>query len=185
MRYPAEETAEKHDRILAQASKMFRERGFGGAGVAEIMKAAGLTHGAFYAHFPSKDALAAEALGCALAELYERNSAQGEQEPDQKRAFLRSYLSEAHRDRMGEGCAIAALGSDVARSPAMREPFTAGVRRVLDKMARSFGWKGRARRNAIHMLAATTGALVLARAVDDPALSKEILDSVREDLSAL
>jgi TetR/AcrR family transcriptional repressor of nem operon len=66
MRYPARETAEKHEKILAEAARLFRERGFGGAGVADIMKAAGLTHGAFYAHFDSKEALAAEALARAL-----------------------------------------------------------------------------------------------------------------------
>src|SRR6516225_1279032 len=69
MRYPASQTAEKHERILREAARLFRERGFDGAGVADIMKAAGLTHGAFYAHFPSKEALEAEAVERAFTQL--------------------------------------------------------------------------------------------------------------------
>jgi TetR/AcrR family transcriptional repressor of nem operon len=75
MRYPASQTAERHERILREAARLFRERGFDGAGVADIMKAAGLTHGAFYAHFPSKDALEAEAVERAFAHSRNRTSA--------------------------------------------------------------------------------------------------------------
>ena len=90
MRYPASQTAEKHERILREAARMFRERGFDGAGVADIMKAAGLTHGAFYAHFPSKDALEAEAVERAFAQSDKRIYALTANASDPKRAFLDS-----------------------------------------------------------------------------------------------
>ena len=131
MRYPASETAEKHEQILTEAARLFRERGFAGAGVAEIMKAAGLTHGAFYAHFPSKGALAAEAVARAFAQSEDRIYASATDATDPKRAFLDSYLSSAHRDRPGEGCAIAALGPEIARDPAVRGPFTEEVKRMI------------------------------------------------------
>ena len=187
MRYPASQTAEKHERILREAARMFRERGFDGAGVADIMKAAGLTHGAFYAHFPSKDALEAEAVECAFAQSDKRIYALTANASDPKRAFLDSYLSAAHRDHPGSGCVIAALGPEIARDSAARSPFTQRVKHMIEGMAGRFRWKrkGAVRRNAIHLLAAAVGALTLARAVDDPRLSDEILESVRDDLASL
>lgn len=187
MRYPASETAEKHERILDEAARLFRERGFSGAGVAEIMKAAGLTHGAFYAHFDSKEALAGEALTRAFAQSERNLSAVSEEATDQKQAFLESYLSRAHRDHPGQGCALAALGPEVARDGAIRVPFTRQVKQMIARMTARFAWKrqGAERQRAIHLLAAAVGALILARAVDDPALSDEILDSVRKSLTGL
>jgi TetR/AcrR family transcriptional regulator, transcriptional repressor for nem operon len=187
MRYPASETAKKHAKILKEAARLFRERGFAGAGVAEIMKAAGLTHGAFYAHFPSKEALEAEAVECALAQLDRRVETPAAEKSDPKRAFVDSYLSAAHRDHPGSGCAIAALGPEIARDSAARKPFTQRVKHLIDGMASRFQWKPKsaARRNAIHLLSAAIGALVLARAVDDPHFSDEILDSVRDSLTLL
>src|SRR5215813_9130092 len=105
MRYPASQTAEKHEKILKEAARLFRERGFGGAGVAEIMKAAGLTHGAFYAHFPSKEALEAEAVDHAFAES-DSIYALTVEAPNNKQAFLDSYLSKVHLDNTGAGCVI-------------------------------------------------------------------------------
>ena len=103
MRYPASQTAKKHERILKEAARLFRERGFDGAGVAEIMKAAGLTHGAFYAHFASKEALEAEAVERAFAQSDNRIYALTTNTRDPKRAFLDSYLSAAHRDHLPWG----------------------------------------------------------------------------------
>jgi TetR/AcrR family transcriptional regulator, transcriptional repressor for nem operon len=187
MRYPANETAEKHERILSEAARLFRERGFDGAGVADIMKAAGLTHGAFYAHFPSKDALEAEAVSRAFAQSDSRVYALTADASDARRSFLDSYLSGAHRDHPGNGCPMAALGPEIARDAAARKPFTQGVKHMIEGMAGLFRWKrrGATRRNAIHLLSAAVGALILARAVDDPQLSDEILESVRDDLAAL
>jgi len=186
MRYPASETAEKHDKILTEAARLFRERGFGGAGVAEIMKAAGLTHGAFYAHFDSKDALTAEAVIRAFAQSNDRIYATAADATDPKQAFLDSYLSAEHRDCPGSGCTIAALGPEIARNPAARTPFTEQVKRMIAGTAKRFRWreKDTARQNAIRLLSAAVGALILARAVDDPQLSDEILASVRDSLAA-
>jgi TetR/AcrR family transcriptional repressor of nem operon len=183
VRYPAEETAARHERILDEAARLFREQGFGGVGVAEVMRAAGLTHGAFYAHFASKDALAAagteRAVSGTLAHLEAALRA-----PDPEAAFVRGYLSAAHREHPGGGCAIAALGPEVARHRAARAPFTAQVRKVLDTIAGGFRVRRdrRARAHAIHLLSTLVGAMVLARAVDDPALSDEILAAARETL---
>jgi TetR/AcrR family transcriptional repressor of nem operon len=187
MRYPPSQTAERHESILKEAARLFRERGFNGAGVAEIMKAAGLTHGAFYAHFPSKDALEAEAVECAFTQSDGRIYASRQNAGDPKQAFLDSYLSAAHRDHPGSGCVIAALAPEIARDSAAREPFTQRVKQMIDRMAGRYRWKRRSaeRRNAIHLVSAAVGALTLARAVDDPQLSEEILESVRDALSSL
>jgi len=186
MRYPASETAEKHEEILTEAARLFRQRGFAGTGVAEIMKAAGLTHGAFYAHFPSKAALAAEAVARAFAQTEARIHASATDATDPMRTFLDNYLTSAHRNRPGEGCAIAALGPEIARDPAMRGPFTKEVKRMIAGMAERFRRQDEqgSRRDAIHLLSAAVGALILARAVDDPELSDEILASVRESLAS-
>ena len=121
MRYPASETAEKHERILNEAARLFRERGFAGAGVAEIMKAAGLTHGAFYAHFPSKGALAAEAVARAFAQSEDRIYASATDATDPRRAFLDSYLSSAASQPSGRGLRHRGAGSrDRARSGSAR-----------------------------------------------------------------
>jgi TetR/AcrR family transcriptional regulator, transcriptional repressor for nem operon len=187
MRYPASETATKHEKILKEAARLFRERGFDGAGVAEIMRAAGLTHGAFYAHFPSKEALEAEAVECAFAQSDNRVYAVTAKARDRKQVFLDSYLTATHRDHPGSGCVIAALGQEIARGSAARKPFTQRVKRMIEEMAGRFGWKrsGAARRNSIHLLSAAVGALTLARAVGDPRLSREILESVRDSLASL
>jgi TetR/AcrR family transcriptional repressor of nem operon len=151
------------------------------------MKAAGLTHGAFYAHFPSKDALEAEAVERAFAQSDRRVYALTAKAKDKKQAFLDNYLSVAHRDHPGSGCAIAALGAEIARNSAAREPFTQRVKHTIDEMTGRFPWKrkGAARRSAIHLLSGAVGALVLARAVEDPRLSDEILESVRDSLASL
>jgi TetR/AcrR family transcriptional repressor of nem operon len=187
MRYPASETAKKHEKILKEAARLFRERGFDGAGVAEIMEAAALTHGAFYAHFTSKGALETEAVERAFAQSNNRIYALVTNTSDAKRAFLDSYLSGAHRNHPQNGCPMAALGPEIARNSAARKPFTQGVKHVLDGMVSRFRWKhkGIARRNAIHILSAAVGALILARAVDDPLFSDEILESVRDALASL
>jgi len=187
MRYPPSETAKKHEKILKEAARLFRQRGLDGAGVAEIMKAAGLTHGAFYAHFASKEALEAEAVEHAFAQSDNRIFAQTVNTRDPKRVFLANYLSAAHRDHSGSGCVIAALGPEIARESATRKPFTRHVKHMIEEMAGRFRWnrKGTARRNAIHLLSAAVGALTLARAVDDPRLSNEILETVRDSLASL
>jgi TetR/AcrR family transcriptional repressor of nem operon len=175
MRYPAEETAAKHDRIVREASRLFRERGFENVTVGEVMKAAGLTHGAFYAHFASKEELqtAAVAYGQALS----ASRALRSDAKRQKASYEDRYLSRSHRDNPGEGCTMAALAQEVARSsPELKTAFERGFEEILAA-------KGGNRKEAIFQSAALIGGIVLARAVQDPRLSDEILKSVRQKLS--
>lgn len=177
MRVTQAKAAESRDRIVAAAARLFRERGIDGVGIDAIMEAAGLTHGGFYRHFRSKEDLVAEAVGLALPG--------GTAPADDLADYAARYLSAAHRDDPGRGCVMAALGGDAARGGA-------GVRRrfaelVSAQIARFVPWFGggerpEARARAITGLSAMVGALVLARAVDDPALSEEILAAVRRQV---
>jgi TetR/AcrR family transcriptional repressor of nem operon len=175
MRYPAQETAAKHDRIVEEASRLFRERGFENVTVGEVMKAAGLTHGAFYAHFKSKEDLQAAAIaygqGVSLGRV---QRAYGKRGGD--KAYAGGYLSAAHRDHPGDGCTMAALAQEVSRSTSeAREALEKGLQEILSAM-------GGDRKDAIYRSAAMIGAVVLARAVQDKKFSDEILHSVHEKL---
>jgi len=180
MRYPAAETAEKHARILDQASRLFRERGFSGVSVSEIMKATGLTHGPFYNHFASKEALIAESLTHASASSMAGLQA-ASASAESMRDYVQHYLDAGHRDAPGEGCLMAAMGSEIAREPSARTAFTVHLKATLASLVATFPWSSKrfARRDAIRMTASMVGAMILARAVDDPALSDEILREVR------
>ena len=182
MRYPAAETAEKHTRALQSASRLFRERGFSGASISEIMTATGLTHGSFYNHFDSKEDLLAEAFAHAseqsLASLAKYAGSEGG-----KQAMLRDYLSAGHRDDPGNGCIMAALATDFRTQPKTRAVVTRHVQTLIEKFGEKFPWssKRQKRKQAIHALAAMVGGLILARVVDDPELSDEILGSAFMD----
>ncbi len=184
MRYPAEQTAARHERILREASKLFRKHGLNGVSVPQIMKAARLTHGPFYNHFASKDDLVAESVDRAMeAMLQDLLASRGSKAA--RRQFLDSYLSPNHRDNPGDGCAVAALASDVIRSPAAKAPFTRRLKDILSASAAKFSFarEGRAARTeAIKLTSLIVGALILARAVDDNELSEEILAQARADL---
>lgn len=182
MRYPASETAEKHDRILAHASRLFREHGFAGVTVSQIMKSTGLTHGPFYNHFSSKDALIAECIEHASVKAL-AGMAAAEHSPEAMVALVTAYLSPAHRDAPGKGCMLPALGAEVGRAPGAQGAFTAHIQAVIDRFQRHFPWPQRrnARRDAIRMLSAMVGAQVLARAVNSPALADELLEAVRSE----
>lgn len=172
MRYPAKETAARHERIVKEASRLFRERGFENVSVAEVMKAAGLTHGAFYAHFGSKEELekAAVAYGQGLSAGRARSHGATSKG---RRAYAERYLSPRHRDNPSDGCTMAALGQEVARSaPEIKKAFEQGLEEIISE-------HGGDREEAIFRTAATLGGIVLARAVQSPALSDEILESVR------
>lgn len=161
-------------RILDSASRLFREKGFDAVSVAEVMKAAGLTHGGFYGHFDSKDDLIAQAIGHIFTCQEDGSGDMG--------AYLNAYLSSQHRDSVGEGCPTAALVADIRRqTPAARLAMTEGFRSQIDRIARAVTQPGAsdARRQAIGAWAAMVGAVVIARATDDPALSGEILDETR------
>ena len=174
MRYPVEETAAKHERIVKEASRLFRERGFENVSVGEVMKAAGLTHGAFYAHFGSKEELQAAAV--AYGQKVSLQRMQRSKSKKSKGSYADRYLSRWHRDNPGDGCTMAALGQEVARStPELKAAFEQGLREILSAI-------GGGRKEAIFRAAAMIGGIVLARAVQDPRLSDEILRSVRQKL---
>ena len=177
MRVTREKAAENRERIVAAASRLFREQGFDGVGLDAIMEEAGLTHGGFYRHFGSKDDLAAEAVARGLAA-----SAQRQEALDSLPAFVAGYLSPRHRDDRGGGCVMAALAGDIARQgPGVRRRLSASLRTLIGRIA---GWIGgrpaAAREQAIATVAGLVGAVVLARAVDDPALSADILAAARK-----
>jgi TetR/AcrR family transcriptional repressor of nem operon len=172
MRVTHEQMRENRRRILAAASRLYRDKGYDAVGVAEVMKAAGLTHGGFYGHFASKEDLMAQAIAQAATEVAGR----GGDLP----AFVATYLSPAHRDDAADGCPMAALAADVRHRPAAaRAAMTTGIRAQIDRLTEAVPDAADRRREAIGTYAALIGALILARAVDDPALSDEILDETR------
>ncbi|MGV8989434.1 MAG: TetR/AcrR family transcriptional regulator [Cypionkella sp.] len=177
MRVSQEQMAENRTRILDAASVLFREKGFDAVTVAEVMKAAGLTHGGFYGHFASKDDLVARAMAHALAQsLFD-----GGNKADLG-AYLDSYLSPAHRDNAGNGCPTAGLAADLRhRTVAARIAMNEGLRLQIDRIGKAMpGANSKAkRRAAIGTWAAMVGAVILARAIDDPALSDEVLAETR------
>jgi len=184
MRYPPAETAEKRERILVEGARQFRERGFSGVSVNDVMHAAGLTHGPFYNHFPSKEALMAGCIDHASAKALADLDETGTESADWK-GYVEYYLSPEHRENAGQGCLIAALGSEIARQPGVTASLTRHVKSTVEKMAGHFPWgkKRDARAKSIRALSGMVGAMILARAVDDPALSEEILATVRSSLA--
>jgi TetR/AcrR family transcriptional regulator, transcriptional repressor for nem operon len=175
MRYPAKETAVKHERIVKEASRLFRERGFENVSVGEVMKAAGLTHGAFYAHFGSKQELEEAAIAYGQALSAGRARSHGATQKGRK-TYADRYLSSRHRDNPGDGCTMAALGQEVARStPEVKAAFEKGLEEIL-----SAG--GGDRKEAIFQTAAVLGGVVLARAVKSEQFSDEILKTVRQKI---
>jgi TetR/AcrR family transcriptional regulator, transcriptional repressor for nem operon len=176
MKVSREQVAEHRSQILAAAARLFRLRGFEEVTVAEVMKDVGLTHGAFYGYFPSKEALIAEAIGCALPPV-----------PDKRPAteFADSYLSVRHRDNRATSCLFSSLGTEAARGSAeLRHSMTEAVRRRIRHLtAEAEGdTLAKKRRAAIAAWSAMVGAMVLARLVDDEKLSKEILTETRASL---
>jgi TetR/AcrR family transcriptional repressor of nem operon len=188
MKVSREQAAASRERILDAGTRLFRERGFDGIGVADLMREAGLTHGGFYGHFASKEELMAKACERALAKSaakWEALLARGGREA--LAAMADSYLSTRHRDNPGAGCIVAAVGEEAARhGPPVRRAFTQGVRSLLDILARALPGKSRAARRdqALATFASMVGAIVLARAVDDPDLSAQILRAVRNSIDA-
>lgn len=170
-----------HDRIVDAAARAIRRSGYHGAGVAEIMKDAGLTHGGFYAHFSSREAMLAEAIdraageSVAMMERIAKESPPGQVFP----AMMEAYLSKQHLEAVETGCATAALGSETPRQvPEVRRAATRRIKQMIDVVARqSPDWgQPSAHERALVAVATLVGALTLARAVDEPKLS----DALRE-----
>ena len=188
MRVSREQAAANRERIVEAAGELFRKKGFAGIGVADIMKAADLTHGGFYGHFDSKDDLIAQASRRSMqhaAQNWQRAAAAAG--TDAYAALLARYLAPRHRDDPGRGCAFAALSGDAARcGKPVREAFAEGLEPLIEILtdAAPGRTKNLRRRKAIATLSALIGALILSRAVGNGALSDEILDAAHRDLLA-
>jgi TetR/AcrR family transcriptional repressor of nem operon len=187
MRYSREHKLETHARIVKKASVRLREKGAHGIGVADLMKDAGLTHGGFYAHFNSREALVIEAFAYAMERGTERWRKLAEQTPPDKRlaAIVESYLTPAHRDDPGNGCAIPTLGAEIAReSPKTRKAFATKLEQMIDVLAAQIpGLPPKAaRKQAMAMIATMMGTMVLARIAGNGEFSDEILAAGRAAL---
>jgi TetR/AcrR family transcriptional repressor of nem operon len=185
MRYSKEHKLETHARIVKKASIKIREKGAHGIGVADLMKDAGLTHGGFYAHFASREALVIEAFAYAMDRSTERWRKLTEQTPPEKRlgAIVDSYLTPMHRDDPGKGCAVPALAAEIAReSPKTRKAFAAKLEQMIDMLAAQIPEQPRkaARKQAMASIATMVGTLVLARIAGNGEFSDEILGAGRE-----
>ena len=185
MRYSKEHKLETHARIVKKASVRLREKGAHGVGVADLMKEAGLTHGGFYAHFDSREALVIEAFTDAMDRATERWRKLAEQTPPDKRlaAIVKSYLTPLHRDDPGHGCAIPTLGAEIAReSPRTRKAFAAKLEQMIDLFAAQIPEVSRkaARKRAMSVIATMMGTLVLARVAGTGDFSDEILGAGRD-----
>lgn len=177
-----------HDRIVDAAARAIRRNGYNGAGVAEIMKDAGLTHGGFYAHFPSREAMLAEAADRAGSDSVAMMQRIAASSPPQQAlpAMMQAYLSQEHVEGIETGCAVAALGSELPRQvPEVRRAATRRIKEMIDLVARQspdWGQPG-AHEHALLAVATMVGALVLARAVDDARLSDALRESALKHLA--
>jgi len=178
-----------HDRIVEAASRAIRRSGYHGTGVADIMKTAGLTHGGFYAHFPSREAMLAEAADRAGCESVEQMSRIAASAPPEHalQSMIGAYLSKEHVESVETGCATAALASEMPRqAPEVRRAATRRIKEMIDLVSRQLpDWgKPGAHEHALATVATMVGALVLARAVDDPRLSDALRDAALKHLTA-
>jgi len=189
MKRPASRSKEAtHERIVQTAARAIRRSGYGGTSVADIMKEAGLTHGGFYAHFPSRDAMLAEAADRAGAEAVAASTRVTAAAPPERalQALISAYLSKTHVEGIETGCPVVALGSEMPRqAPEVRRAATRRIKEMIDAVARQspdWGQPG-AHERALATVATMVGALLLARAVDDPKLSDALLDAARTHLT--
>lgn len=165
-----------HERIVDAAARAIRRSGYGGTGVADIMKEAGLTHGAFYAHFASREAMLAEAADRAGAQSVASVAkvVAGVSPEQSLQVLIRSYLSDVHLANIETGCPVAALGSEMPRqSPEVRRAATLRIKEMIDLVARQLPHWGQpsAHEQALVTVATMVGTLMLSRAVDDATLA--------------
>ena len=190
-RVSREQTAANRQAIETVSARLFREQGFNGVSVADLMAAAGLTHGGFYGHFESKDVLAGVACEQAFRQSSERSAKWRGHAPDAqaaRRCFIDRYLSTAHRDNPGTGCPAAALAADVSReSPdkPVHQAYLAGIKAMVGTLPpRSDGGDAKQRRDdTLLQLATMVGALILARATKGDPISSQILAAARAGLA--
>jgi TetR/AcrR family transcriptional repressor of nem operon len=185
MRYSKEHKFQTHAKIVKRAAVKLREKGAHGIGVADLMKEAGLTHGGFYAHFDSRDALVIEAVTHAMDRSTERWRKLSEETPADKRLskIVNTYLAPDHRDNPGHGCAVPALAAEMARESAKtRRAFAGRMDQMIEMLTDQYRGMPRraARKQATAALATMMGALVMARVAGNSELSDEILKSGRD-----
>ncbi len=177
-----------HQRIVEVAARAIRRSGYSGTGVADIMKEAGLTHGGFYAHFASRESLLAEAADRAGADAVKLSADIAAAAPPGQslQALVRAYLSEQHLESVERGCPVAALGSEMHRqAPEVRHAATRHIKEMIDLVARQLPDWGTpaAHQQAMFIVSAMIGAVVVARAVDDPGLSATLLEATLKQFS--
>jgi TetR/AcrR family transcriptional repressor of nem operon len=186
MRVSRVQAAENRQTVINVASRLFRERGFDGIGLKDLMKGAGLTKGAFYKQFASKEDLAAQASRRALESAFSRWSAAAAENPkDPLGAVIAFYLSTEHREERLDGCPIVALGSDAARQGSdVKASFEAGIKAHLEILGRWIGETDGEELSgkAMAILSTMVGAVILSRAVNDERLSKQFLQTAAESV---
>lgn len=188
MRYEKGHKKQTHDRIIQIASEKFRKNGIMPVGIANLMADAGLTHGGFYAHFKSKEALLDEALGAALEQMTDKLARVSQGRTDALEEILQVYLSKAHRDTPEMGCPVAALTPEVARQAAStRQVFSDKLRKLVGVIETQLHVNSEAARskNAIAIFSLMIGALQLARAETDETRAETILQAAIEAASVL
>ena len=187
MRKSKQEAAKTRERIVTVAAEEFREHGLVATGLADLMSAAGLTHGGFYRHFDSKDELIKEASAAAFATILDGLATAAKRGRTGLKSVAAKYLSTEHRDHPREGCPLAALGSELARADAeIRDAATAGFLRLVDILAEQFEQTHPSEAKKKASVAAVTmiGALTMSRIVTDAALSKSLLRNAEECLTS-
>ncbi|MEQ1576174.1 MAG: TetR/AcrR family transcriptional regulator [Hyphomicrobium sp.] len=181
MRVSKLQAAENRERILKEASRLIRERGISGTGVDALTEAAGMTHGSLYSQFGSKERLIEDAVAYAIAAKGQEMS-----EVFAVSDYISKYLSAKHRDMPGGGCPIAALCCEIPRqSKGVRDRFTAGLRAIISQLSGRMECEIKPRQRddkALAAIASLVGAIVLARAVNDPTLSDDILRATKKRL---
>jgi TetR/AcrR family transcriptional regulator, transcriptional repressor for nem operon len=188
MRVSRTQAEENRQTVINVASRLFREHGFDGIGLKDVMKAAGLTQGAFYKQFASKEGLAVQASERALESVTRRWSAAADANPeDPLGAVIAFYLSTGHREERADGCPVVALGADAARQGAdVKASFEAGIKKYLEMLGH---WVGEtdgedSADKAMAILSTMVGALVLSRAVNNKRMSKRFLQAAATDVLA-
>ena len=186
MRVSRTQAAENRETVINVASRLFRERGFDGIGLKDLMKGAGLTQGAFYKQFSSKDDLAAQASRRAFESAFNRwSTAMAAKPEDPLGAVLAFYLSMGHREIKLDGCPLVALASDAARQGGeVKASFEAGIKAHLEVLSGLIGEAEdpEAKSKAMAVLSQMVGAVTLSRAVNDPGLAQSLLDAAAEQI---
>jgi len=177
-----------HTRIVETAARAIRRSGYDGTGVADIMKEAGLTHGGFYAHFASRDAMLAEAADKAGEETVAIAEHIFAQVPEEQalQAFMTAYLSNEHKANIENGCSFAALGSEMPRqAPEVRKASTCRIKEMIGLIKSKLADQSNPYEKALVMMSTMVGTLLLSRAVDDNALSEDLRQAALKHFNAI